>query len=92
MAKKNSVIGALDKISEYNKLGGRGSGDLADTCYICGISPSNLKQALYSDILELIGEDEERLAEYMQQTNDKIYFNNKLRAAQRQALKEYFNL
>lgn len=34
---------ALDKISEYNKLGGRGHGDLEDTCYICGISPSKLK-------------------------------------------------
>ena len=34
---------ALDKISEYNKLSGRGHGDLEDTCYICGISPAKLK-------------------------------------------------
>lgn len=39
---------ALDKISEYNKLGGRGHGDLEDTCYICGISPSKLKELIQS--------------------------------------------
>lgn len=32
----------LNELSELNKLGGRGHGDLADTCYICGISPSKL--------------------------------------------------
>jgi len=34
----------LEKISEYNKLGGKGHGNLEDTCYICGISPSNLME------------------------------------------------
>lgn len=36
----------LDTVSKYNKLGGRGHGDLEDNCYICGISPAKLKQAI----------------------------------------------
>lgn len=44
------LLNGLDKISEYNKLGGRGHGDLADTCYICGISPSILKAAILSKL------------------------------------------
>ena len=40
----------LDKLSELNKLGGRGHGDLEDTCYICGISPSKLKAYLEQQI------------------------------------------
>lgn len=43
------LLKALDKISEHNKLRGRGHGELDDTCYICGISPSTLK-SLISDI------------------------------------------
>ena len=84
MAKKLNVIGALDKTSEYNKLGGRGSGDLADTCYICGISPSNLKQALYSDLLELI----RPMAHKIHPNSTKFIDQESLE----QALKEYFNL
>ena len=32
----------LNNLSKLNKLSGRGHGDLTDTCYICGISPSKL--------------------------------------------------
>ena len=34
----------LDELSEINKLGGRGNGDLEDNCYVCGISPSKHKK------------------------------------------------
>ena len=40
---------SLDKLSELNKLGGRGHGDLADTCYVCGISPSKLLAYITAD-------------------------------------------
>ena len=39
----------LDKLSELNKLGGRGHGDLADTCHVCGISPSKLLAYITAD-------------------------------------------
>lgn len=54
--KAEELYAGLDKVSEYNKLGGRGHGGLADTCYICGISPSKLKiyieQAISSKVNE----------------------------------------
>ena len=42
----------LDKLSELNKLGGRGHGDLKDVCYICGISPNALKAQIQALITE----------------------------------------
>ena len=42
----------LDKLSELNKLGGRGHGDLKDVCSICGISPNALKAQLQALITE----------------------------------------
>lgn len=55
-SKAEELYAGLDKVSEYNKLGGRGHGGLADTCYICGISPSKLKiyieQAISSKVNE----------------------------------------
>ena len=56
------ILDDLDKISEYNKLGGRGHGDLADNCYICGISPSILKAAILSK-LESIEQEAVRKAQ-----------------------------
>jgi len=56
------------------------------------------KAALYSDILELIGEDEpfslEREKEWSEFDMEarSVESENQLRATQRQALKEYFNL
>ncbi len=40
--KQSELEQKLNELSELNKLGGRGHGDLADTCYTCGISPSKL--------------------------------------------------
>jgi len=40
---------SLNKLSELNKLSGRGHGDLADTCYVCGISPSKLLAYITAD-------------------------------------------
>lgn len=48
---KQELREALNKISEYNKLGNRGHGDLEDTCHICGISPANL-MTLFDQALE----------------------------------------
>jgi len=44
----------LDKLSEYNKLSGRGHGDLEDTCYICGVSPSGLKKHIKEQIAQAV--------------------------------------
>jgi len=43
---QDELYNALDKVSAYNKLGGRGHGSLEDNCHICGLSPSGLKQAI----------------------------------------------
>lgn len=48
----DEMLEGLDKISEYNKLGKRGHGDLEDMCYICGISPSKLKQVINRLLIE----------------------------------------
>lgn len=42
----------LDQLSEYNKLGSMSRGDLADTCNVCGISPSKLKQTIATKLAE----------------------------------------
>ena len=42
----DKVLEGLKKISQYNELGGRGHGDLKDTCYICGISPKELSRQI----------------------------------------------
>ena len=43
---KQQIEEMLNKVSEYNKLSGKGHGDLKDNCYICGISPSGLIEAI----------------------------------------------
>ena len=48
----DEVFEWLDKLSELNKLGGRGHGDLKDVCYICGISPNALKVQIQALINE----------------------------------------
>lgn len=40
MSNQSELEQMLSKVSEMNKLVDRGNGDLEDTCYICGISPS----------------------------------------------------
>lgn len=55
------------------------------------------KQALYSDLLELIGEDlvlftSHANMQMLKIANQDIRKINKFKATQRQALKEYFNL
>jgi hypothetical protein len=60
---ENELFKALDKISVYNELGGRGHGDLKDACYICGISPKALKH----QIQELIAKDYTSNSEVEQQ-------------------------
>lgn len=43
---KQQIEEMLNRVSEYNKLSGRGRGDLKDNCYICGLSPSGLVEAI----------------------------------------------
>lgn len=53
------------------------------------------KQALYSDILELIGEDDKLYPQdggMVEASNIAFTYQNDLRQQQRQVLKEYFNL
>lgn len=95
---RDELFKALDKISEYNKMGGRGHGDLDDTCYICGISPSNLKaiitqqQHLLLDrvLEEVIGGDEvfekRQDKKYLSRTERTQVTRNVLRDEQRQAI------
>ena len=52
MSDIDKLYEALDKTSQYNKMGGRGNGDLSDTCYVCGISPTNLKSAISTAVRE----------------------------------------
>lgn len=42
----DDLLSALDKVAENNRLYGTGTGQLASMCYVCGVDPLALKQAL----------------------------------------------
>jgi hypothetical protein len=44
----------LDELSEIQKLGNKGRGDLEDNCFVCGISPSKHKQFIEALIQEQV--------------------------------------
>ena len=52
MSDIDKLYDALDNLSVYNKLCGKGNGDLSDTCYVCGISPTNLKALISTAVRE----------------------------------------
>ena len=58
---KQQIEEMLNKVSEYNKLSGKGHGDLKDNCYICGISPSGLIEAIDRLVTEARLEELDRL-------------------------------
>ena len=58
---KQQIEEMLNKVSEYNKLSGKGHGDLKDNCYICGISPSGLIEAIDRLVTEARIEENNRM-------------------------------
>ena len=77
----------LDKLSELNKLGGRGHGDLKDVCYICGISPNALKVQLQALITEARNKALDDVKFYGHGYDDGTGFSIKISYEQLNALK-----
>lgn len=57
-----------------------------------GITYKLLKQALYKDMLAILGEDEKVKSRYFDEVKEMIDYQNRLRQELRTKLKEYFGI
>ena len=64
----------LNKVSEYNKLSGKGHGDLKDNCYICGISPSGLIEAIDRLVTEARIDELKHIVSNSEWSDDDFYW------------------